>query len=156
LSVDGGGGSNSVTVNGTDSFDTITVLPSGNNTTVQVNALQTITLSNVDTQALVVSGGLGNDTLSVNATGSTVPVAIPITFDGGADFNAMILRGTATLDTYTPGPQAGAGMNTIVFGANGTETVNFINLAPIFDFVAATLVVNGTNADDAINYSVGF
>ncbi len=149
------GGTDSVTVQGTAADDTITALPSGANTSVQVNALQTVTLVSANTEALVVAGGLGNDTLSVNSTGSTNPVAIPITYDGGADFNAMILRGTATSDTYAPGPEVGSGVNTIVY-AGGTEVVNFLNLSPIFDFIAGPLVVNGTNADNAINYKVGF
>ena len=155
LTVDGSALANTVTVNGTSGNDAIAALPSGADTTVQVNALQTVTLVSADTQALVVAGGLGNDTLTVNANGNTVPVAIPITYDGGTGTNALILRGTATADTYTPGSQLGAGTNTIVY-AGGTETVNFVNLAPIFDFVAAPLVVNGTNADNAINYSVGY
>jgi hypothetical protein len=155
LTIDPGAGNDTVTVNGTSVNDTITVLPSGTNTTVQVNALQAITLVNADTEALVVAGGLGNDTLSVNATGNTVPVAIPITYDGGPGTNALILRGTATSDTYTPGSQLGSGTNTIVY-AGGTEHVQFLNLAPIFDFVAGPLVVNGTNADNAINYREGF
>ncbi len=155
VTIGGAALANAVTVNGTASADTITVLPSGANTAVQVNALQTVTLVNADTQALDVAGGLGNDVLSVNSTGGTTPVAIPITYDGGADFNALILRGTATSDTYTPGPQLGSGANTVVY-AGGTEAVSFVNLAPVFDFVAAPLVVNGTNADNAINYSVGF
>ncbi len=149
------GGADSVTVKGTADDDTITALPSGANTSVQVNNLQTVALVNANTEALVVAGGLGNDTLSVNSNGSTNPVAIPITYDGGADFNAMILRGTATSDTYSPGPEVGSGSNTIVY-AGGTEVVNFLNLSPIFDFIAGPLVVNGTNADNAINYKVGF
>jgi hypothetical protein len=148
-------GSDIVTVNGTAGNDTITALPSGANTMVQVNALQRVTLPNANTEALSINGGAGDDTLAVNATASTNPVAIPITYDGGTGVNALTLRGTTTGDTYTPGPQLGAGTNTLVF-AGGTQVVNFLNLAPIFDFIAGPLVVNGTNGDDAINYKIGF
>jgi hypothetical protein len=59
-------------------------------------------------------------------------------------------------DAALRGGQPGSGTETLQFGAAGTETVQFQNLAPVFDSVAGPLVVNGTNGDDAINYAVGF
>ena len=62
--------------------------------------------------------------------------------------------GTATGDTYAPGPGSGAGLSSLSF-AGGNEAIYFLNLAPVLDLVAGPLVVNGTNADNAINYNVG-
>ncbi len=98
-------------------------------------------------------GGLGNDNLTVDSTAG--PVTVPITYDGGTGNNSLTLQGgTALSDTYTPGPGPGAGVNQLEF-AGGTETVYFQNLAPVLDLVAGPLVVNGTPADDAINYTQG-
>ena len=52
----------------------------------------------------------------------------------------------------------GSGVSTIAFtsGGGGTQTVNFLNLAPVLDLVvAATVTVNATNGDNAINYMQG-
>src|SRR5205807_11168 len=51
-------------------------------------------------------------------------------------------------------PVAGAGTSNLVF-AGGTERVRFKNLAPVLDTVAGPLAVNGTNASNAILYTVG-
>jgi hypothetical protein len=153
FTLDGGTGSNSVTVDGTPANDTITVAPSGTNTTVQVNGLQTVTLPNADTQALVIAGGLGNDNLVVDSTSG--PVLIPVTDQGGGGSDQLTLMGgTATADLYQPGPNPGSGTSTLTFAA-GTQVVHFIQLQPVVDVVSSPLVVDGTNADNAINYIQG-
>ena len=97
----------------------------------------------------------------LNVLSTALPVTIPITYDGGTGTNALQLSSggpaglAATSDTYTPGAQLGAGTDTLLFRRR-TESVNFVNLAPIFDLVPGPLVVNGTNAANAINYAVGF
>src|SRR5262249_46775578 len=53
------GGTNSVTVNGDANSNAITAAASGANTTVQVDALQTVTLVTADTQALAIAGQQG-------------------------------------------------------------------------------------------------
>jgi hypothetical protein len=107
-----------------------------------------------DTQSLVVQGGKGNDVLTVDSTAG--PVLIPITFDGGGGQNTLdLVGGTATTDTYTPGPAPGAGTSVLTFGTGPgalTETVNFVGLVPVFDTVAGPLVVLGTNGNDAVAY----
>ncbi len=154
FSIDPLGGSNTVTVNGTAGNNVITAIGDATTPTVQVDGLKTASLVLADVSALAINGGAGNDKLTVDS--STAPFAIPITYDGGSGSNSLMLQGgTATGgDTYTPGPGVGAGMSKLVF-AGGTESVNFLNLAPVLDLVGGTLVVNGTNADNAINYSVG-
>ncbi|HEX4794745.1 MAG TPA: hypothetical protein VH370_13175 [Humisphaera sp.] len=103
--------------------------------------------------AINYSAGTGNDSLIVNSTSG--PVLGPINYDGGPGTNFLTLTGgTATSDTYTPGSQLGSGTNTLVF-PGGTEAVTFQNLAPIFDQVGGPLVVNATNANNAISYVEG-
>jgi hypothetical protein len=106
-----------------------------------------------DTARLVIQGGAGNDALSVDSTAA--PIAIPITYDGGAGANTLSLTGgTATSDTYTPGPAVGAGTSQITIGGV-TQTVSFVNLAPVLDTVAGPLTVDGNAANNVINYTVG-
>ena len=76
-----------------------------------------------DTGSLVVQGGAGNDALTVDSTAAAV--AIPVTYDGGGGQNTLTLSGgTATTDTYAPGPAAGSGTSLITLGGV-TQTVNF-------------------------------
>jgi hypothetical protein len=147
-------GSDTVTVNGTSAADAITASQSGTNATIQVAALKAVTLPVASTEALVVAGGLGNDSLTVNS--ATNPLLLPTTFDGGVGVDSLILTGgSATTDTYTAGPQPGSGNSAIVF-AGGTQTINFQNLEPVLDNVqAVTLTVNGSPANNAINYTAG-
>src|SRR4029077_9839639 len=103
-----------------------------------------------DTSSLFIQGRAGNDTLTVDSTAA--PVAIPITYDGGTGRNSLALTGgNATSDTYTPGPNAGSGTIQMTI-ACATQTVNFLNLAPVVDTVAGPLAVSGTNGNDAIAY----
>ena len=157
LTIDPLGGANSVTVHVSAGTNTIHAV-SGTPPTVQVNLDQTLTLVPADTQALIVLGGVGADTLDVNSALGAYP--IPITFDGGGGGDSLNLRATgnlATTDTYTAGPNPGSGTSVITFPGPVTQTVSFTNLAPVFDFVPATnFIVNGNSAANAINYAEGF
>jgi hypothetical protein len=170
FTIDPGTGTNTVTVDGTSGDDAIAAIVGtgalANTTQVTVTpqlpappaALQPVNIVTADTRALQINGLLGNDNLTVDSTNG--PVTIPITYDGGPGTNALTFKQgaaapAATNDVYTPGSQLGSGTNSLTFAA-GTELVHFLNLAPVFDLVAGPLVVNGTNAANAINYSVGF
>lgn len=101
----------------------------------------------------------GNDTLIVDSTNGLIPLARGIIYDGGTGFNNLVLQqtggATQTTDTYSVGPNNGDGSSVIV-GGGLTQTVQFQNLAPVLDLVpAGVLVVNGTAADNAINYTAG-
>ena len=126
FTINGNGGTDQVTVNGTAASDTITAAVSttaATNTVVTVNALKEVNIVTAAAASLVVEGDTGNDNLTVdNVRG---PVTIPITYDGGPGTNALTLvNGTATSDTYTPGSQLGSGTNTLVFagGARSWST----------------------------------
>src|SRR5262249_16645632 len=100
--------------------------------------------------------GNGNDALTVDSSANRFP--IPLVYDGGAGADSLTLTGgTASSDTYTPGPTAGSGTSTIGFtsGGGGTQTASFQNLGPMIELVTGQLVVNGTNANKAINYTQG-
>jgi hypothetical protein len=117
----------------------------------------TITYQNL--QGLILKAGAGNDTLVVDSTKGLVTFPNGVNYDGGGGFNALQLVQTGgvaqTSDDYSPGPQPGQGVSTII-GAAGTQTIGFQNLAPVVDTVAAAnLTVHGTPANNAINYSVG-
>ncbi|HEU5432054.1 MAG TPA: hypothetical protein VFU81_10335, partial [Thermomicrobiales bacterium] len=137
---------NALTVNGSAAGDNITV------TNGRVTVAGDLPVNyNTSAAALNIMGLGGNDVLTVDST--TGAVTTPIYYDGGAGSNSLTLTGgTATSDIYSPGAATGQGLNTLVIGGQ-TESVHFVNLAPVIDNVAGPLVVNGTNGDDAINYS---
>ncbi len=155
--IDPMGGADTLTVNGTSSNDSMTALTNGADTTVRTNGLLAVDTVTADTEHLVIDSGTGDDALTVNA--SNGPVLVPIVYDGGAGQDSLKLTGgTATVDTYAPGPTPGAGNSTIVFtsGGAGTQIVNFMNLEPVQDDVAAGIaVVVANNATNAINYTRG-
>lgn len=123
----------------------------------------------------------GNDTLIVDSANGLINSIRGIRYDGGAGFDQLILLqeggtgsgsgsdlvepqqvgpaqfvgDTQTSDVYFAGPLAGSGTSTIT-GPSGTQVVQFQNLEPVLDLVpAASLAVNGTNANNAINYTQG-
>jgi uncharacterized repeat protein (TIGR01451 family) len=153
LTVSGNAGdSDTVTVNGTAGNDAIVVAGSATNPTVTVNSLMPIVVDAADTSALVIASGKGTDTVTVNSTAGAV--TIPVTYEGGPTDTLALSGGTATSDTYTPGPVAGTGVSTLVFPGPLTENVYFSNIAPVIDTVTApTLTVNGSASNDTINYS---
>ena len=126
--------------------------------------------ANTIVQAFV-SNTVGGNTLTVDSSNGLVAftgtdpnnltAAHQINFDGGPGGGSILeLRQTggsvADTDTYTPGPIPGSGTS-VISGGGSVQTVSFVNLAPVFDFVpATTLTVNANNADNAITYAEGF
>ncbi|MCA9121452.1 MAG: hypothetical protein KDB11_14780 [Planctomycetales bacterium] len=114
-----------------------------------------VTATNAATGRLVVNTLGGDDWLTVDVGASDL-INVPITFDGGQGNDLLIARGTPATPvvtaTYTPGAAVTEGR--LTYDAN--MVIDFLNLEPVVDLIpAATLVVNGTNADNAINYIVG-
>ena len=127
----------------------------GGDLLVTINGVTTTytTIAGDSIESINVLGLAGSDALTVDSTNGAIP--IPITFDGGESSDSLTLTGgTATSDIYTSGPNPGQGTSTIVIGGV-TQTVRFSNLEPVIDLVAGPLVVNATNADNAINYTQG-
>ena len=100
----------------------------------------------------------GDDTATVDV-GVDGPITTPITFDGGAGRDTLVVTGTPpgpdAFDsvTYTPGPSVNQGR---LQYAGPAMLIDFRNLEPVIDTTAAAaLIVNGTNSDNAINYAAG-
>ena len=105
-----------------------------------------------------VDGLGGNDTLIYDSTNGLISVASGTRYDGGTGRDALNLRqtgGVQTGDVYGIGPNNGDG-SSVITGATGTQNVQFQNIEPVLDLVPSpTLVVNGSPAANAINYSAG-
>jgi len=104
---------------------------------------------------------LGGDdvvTIDVSVDG---PIPLPLTFNGGAGSDTLVIIGTPPAGdfdsvTYSPGPVIDAGRLEYVLGGNPAMRIDFTGLEPVIDATpATTLIVNGTNADNAINYTQG-
>jgi hypothetical protein len=124
------------------------------NSTTPVLTVPLATLKQIN-----VNGLGGNDTLIVDSTNGLINVPNGIRFDGGTGNNNLDLVQTGgpdqASDTYTVNTNPGQGSDVIVGGLNDTQTVFFQNLAPVFDSVPGPLTVNGTPANNVINYSQG-
>ncbi len=158
-------------INGDTDFagedDTIRLIRDGNNPLLldaflnNATSVPTLSVPIAALQQINVNGLGGNDTLIADSTNGLINVPLGIRYDGGTGFDRLNLLQTdgptQTSDTYSVGPTVGEGISTIVgSGGGGTQTVFFGALSPVLDLVpTATLTVNATPADNAINYSVG-
>ena len=111
----------------------------------------------------------GDDTVTVDVTDEAGAangiISVPITFDGGLGSDKLVVTGNPAANgetavanvTYSPGPSITEGRLLYQGAAAATlMTINYVNLEPVVDLIpAATLTVNGTNADNAINYTAG-
>jgi hypothetical protein len=142
-----------LTIDGTGGDDTIVVNATGTDSgTYSINGGPAIAFSGV-TQ-LAVSGGAGNDTLTVvNPDGSLFAPASGISYDGGGQSGDAleVVGGSASNGNYTAGATRDAGTLTHSSGTV-TQTIDFAGIAPITNTVpAATFTINGTTGHDEIN-----
>ncbi len=105
----------------------------------------------------------GDDVVTIDA-GATDVITVPITFDGGTNSDRLEVMGApaTAVDTvtYSLGPATTEGRLLYDDDADPTNgvlmTIDFLGLEPVQDnLVAANLVVNGTGAENAINYTAG-
>jgi Ca2+-binding RTX toxin-like protein len=146
-------GNDRLIVNGSDSDDVITAT----STLITVGARKAITYSAANLEALEIQGLAGSDQLDVDNSAGLVALSGDVFFDGGVGNDLLrLIGGTAvTTSTYNVGPGAGEGSSVHVLGGT-TQRVLFKNLEPAIDtVVSATLIVNATNADNAVNYDLG-
>lgn len=103
-------------------------------------------------------GGDDVVTIDVSVDG---PIALPIIFHGGNGSDTLTVLGAPPAGDfdrviYSPGPGIDAGRLEYVTGGSTDMRIEFTGLEPVIDLTAATtLVVNGTNADNAIHYGQG-
>src|SRR5207237_3772354 len=147
LTIDGDGqptDGDTLTVVGSAMNDVVTI----NNSRISVNNTFPFNYTAANLSSINVKGLDGDDSVAIDSSGGAVRVRV--TYDGGAGRDALRFSGgTATADSYTPGPSAGQGTSQLVIGGV-TQTVSFSNLEPVVDLVAGSLTVNGTNGDNAI------
>ncbi len=152
FSIDPLGGDDVITVNGSFGNNAI-VATGGVAPSVQVDNTKTLSLVAGNTESIAIDGLAGSDTLTVDS--AVGAFAISITYRGGTGFDTLVLEGSATSSSYVLGPTPDAGVNTMLIGGI-TQSVAYSEIEPILDTaVSASLTINGTNADNAINYSVG-
>lgn len=107
-------------------------------------------------------GGEGDDALNIDMPNGFMFDGTGLFFDGGSGRDSLSLRNSAALNNavtssvYTVGAAVGAGQLRFVDGFSSDMVVDFANLEPVVDtIVSANLIVNATNANNAINYGVG-
>jgi hypothetical protein len=162
--IDGGAGFDTLVVRGTQASDQITVAQTAADkiqTTFGASPSVSDTLATVAGSATVegvrIEGLAGDDLVTIDS--ATRPLLLRCVYEGGVGTDVLRLSGgTATADSYVPGPRVGEGISQITFssGGGGVQTVRFVDLAPVVDLVAASsLTVYGTPGDDTISVEPG-
>ena len=140
FNVDAAGGSDQLTVNGTQSGETITI----NGTSVTVGGLKIVNYTN--TEHLQVDGLAGNDTFNVTPAANTT-----IFVDGGDPIGVLPgdqinISGGGPV-TFFAGPQKDEGG----FQVGSNATVSFAHIETIGSIVGpGPVLIVGTNGDDDI------
>ncbi|NLF09693.1 MAG: hypothetical protein GX594_17185, partial [Pirellulaceae bacterium] len=146
-------------IEGSSDADTFTVSLDGSGreqiAAVYSGGATTVNTINMNAADEIVLLTLGGDDDAVVTVNGTALIDTLITFDGGTGSDLLTVTGTSTTNvstvTYTPGTQIDAGR--LVYNASAM-IIDFLNLEPVVELVVADeLIVNGTNADNAINYS---
>lgn len=111
------------------------------------------------THSISINGLGGNDTLLVDSVNGLLTLDYGIRFDGGTGWDAasthQIGGSTRAVETYTVGPNPGEGIDVIMDSFDAPQYLYFENLEPFLSYVPVTLfTVNGTPADNAINYTL--
>ena len=152
-------GADLLTIEGSSGADEFTAsLDATGDLQISDNAGHLITTGNTTpADVLRVETLAGDDTFTVDVGGTDL-IDMPIFFDGGVGSDLLVVQGNPTPNvtsvTYTPGLQPDEGR--LTYDADTPMTIDFDNLEPVVDLVPAlSLFVNGTNANNAITYSLG-
>ena len=160
--VNGGSGADTILVTGTAGNDTINLSLNGaghlvadvNGTVTTYTGPGTGAISTATLEGIQVDSLGGDDSLTVDVNNGLI--GLPVQYDGGTGSNdRLLVQGSAGVTTaeYTPGNDNSSG--TLDYNS-GSMVITFTGLEPVIDLVvAATAIVNGTNADNAINYTQG-
>ena len=148
----GAGGTDTVTVKGTDAADTIAVVK-GANTTVQVGATQTVTIASATTENVTIEAGDGNDTINVSGTTAnaqvlTIAGGSPTSNAGAAADVLNVTLVTAGTTAAVPGATPDAGVITNPDGAINYSGIEFFNVTGAAG--ANTFNIQGTHDDDTL------
>ena len=155
LTIDPLAGNDTVTVVGTSVGNTVNVVNNAATTTVGIVGFQTVGVVTGHTEALVVQGGLGSDTINVSGTGGpslTVNGGLPENGSGvqngqpGDVLNITNTNNGAT--TVMPGATDTSGTITTPDGTTSFENIEMVNLTAAA--AADTLLMDGTTGSDLI------
>ena len=134
INIYGGGGFNTLTIDDSNGVINVPNIPQG----ITFNA------GDPCPQSAVVDGGI-DPPMGEDGTGELI-----LTETAGPN------NPTLTTDVYSPGPVPGDGTSVITDSNGNKQYVYFTELTPVYDLApVASLTVNGTNAANAINYTVG-
>ena len=140
FTIDGGGGSDTLVVNGTAAANTITA----SGTAVQVDLLETVNYLNI--AALTVNGLQGSDTFNV-----TPSPTVSIFVDGGDPIGVLpgdqinVVGGGSPVEFF-PGPLADEGG----FQVGAELPISFVHIETGSLINSTPLTISGTNGNDAI------
>ncbi len=142
---------------GTSGNDTLALTPTGSaSASMTFDGSPAYSFSNIN--QFTFNSGAGNDLMTVDDSQSLLGLSGGIQYDGGTGSNSLQLLqtgGTAeTSDTYSVFANPGQGSD-VITGPGGTQTINFQNLAPVYDNVPAPLTVVGSASNNTINYEAG-
>ncbi len=152
MTLEGFGGSDTVTVKGTNAADTIAVVK-GAITTVQVGGLQTVSIVAATTENVIVEAGDGNDTINVSGSTAngqqlTVLGGLPTSNAGAVADVLNVTLATAGATSAVPGATPDAGVITNPDGAINYTGIDFFNVTGAGG--ASTFEARGTHNNDTI------
>lgn len=150
------GGSDTVTVHGTDNADTISVVRAPQ-TLVQVNGLKTVAIQTLTTEAIIIAGGLGSDDITVSGYDDVALINHgPLYIDGGdagSPGDTLTINVEKGITTVNAGATLDSG--TVSAPRNSDLSYTGIELLTINgkDALSDGIVINATNADNHITVS---
>lgn len=159
--IDGGAGTNTLVVNGSDASDTISVKLHGSYLEITVNNVTSLyQVSNI--QGLSIDGGGGDDVVTIDSSGGALDFAegIGITVAGGASQIVFTSGGRIVeSNVIQVGPYASNGTSTITLDGV-VQSVEFNAVAPVLgtlvcDDVPGPLQVAATSGANAITLGEG-
>ncbi len=126
---------------------------------VAQNGGNPVLIPTANVSQIFVSTGAGNDSLTLDFFAGSIlgsnTIGRSIAFDGGTGFNTLsILNGNELGDVHSAGPQVGQGSIQLTVGTT-TSLITYQNLAPVNDYLAGPLTINGTNSSNSFGYVVG-
>src|SRR5439155_9419145 len=127
FTIDGFTGAESVTINGTNTNDTISVVK-GATTTVQVNTFKAVSLPSASDESVTIDAGDGVDFIGVSGTSNNHQI---VNVDGGGpelNNELAITLASAGGATVVPGSTPDAGTVLNVDGRTAFSGIQFVSL----------------------------
>ena len=144
-------------LSGTPGDDAFTVKNNGGTLEVRLggNLIYSAPLSGTGAAtSLQVSGLAGNDTLTLDYSGGLL--GIPVSFDGGADSDTIVISGSTLTTTYTPSSTTFGNGTLAVSNGTSTDSVSFSSLAPLdYNVSGGSFILNLGSGSDTVDITDG-